>query len=193
MWHKSITGWVTVGTRAVVCEWYLFDQPGWRHARNTTQSHQLVRGIWLWTTPWWLSSPGHKAEFVAIHSVGADRPFSCYYRERLCCCVIYCICGLNRGSVLFNLPFVLQIRRSVRKKHTLPNFKVRYKPFFARAVPQDEHKPVSCGQGIICVVHCTWSSLSRKILQNSVDCYACCSCICSANSKARWKCSGRTE
>eukprot|EP00117_Sycon_ciliatum_P014742 scpid35824/ scgid14873/ PDZ domain-containing protein 8; Sarcoma antigen NY-SAR-84/NY-SAR-104 len=33
-----------------------------------------------------------------------------------------------------------QIRRSVRKKHTLPNFKVRYKPFFIRQEAQDEDK-----------------------------------------------------
>ena len=37
-----------------------------------------------------------------------------------------------------------QIRRSIKKKHTLPNYKVRYKPFFIQEKPQDGKNEVCC-------------------------------------------------
>ena len=37
---------------------------------------------------------------------------------------------------------VNHLRKSVYKKHTLPNYKMRYHPFFAVLVPQDETRQV---------------------------------------------------
>jgi hypothetical protein len=36
-----------------------------------------------------------------------------------------------------------QIRKTIKKKHTLPRYKVRYKPFFVKEQPQDGKNEVN--------------------------------------------------
>lgn len=43
-----------------------------------------------------------------------------------------------------------QIRKSIKKKHTLPRYKVRYKPFFVKEEPQDGRNEVSMHKGTHC-------------------------------------------
>ena len=42
-----------------------------------------------------------------------------------------------------------QIRRSVKKKHTMPRYKVRYKPFFIQEKPQDGKHEVKIKQTVL--------------------------------------------
>jgi hypothetical protein len=56
---------------------------------------------------------------------------------------------------------IFQIRRSIRKKHTLPNYKIRYKPFFTKpevqTPPQDIYlhgNKVSIGELEVLVMDC---------------------------------------
>ncbi|XP_047126500.1 PDZ domain-containing protein 8 isoform X1 [Hydra vulgaris] len=55
-----------------------------------------------------------------------------------------------------------QIRKSIKKKHTLPNYKVRYKPFFVQEKPQDgkneiyyHNSLITVGKLDIEIVECT--------------------------------------
>ncbi len=57
-----------------------------------------------------------------------------------------------------------QIRRSVRKKHTLPNYKIRYRPFFIKPEPRPPPQDVFMGDaklsnGALTVKQCTISFL----------------------------------
>lgn len=44
-----------------------------------------------------------------------------------------------------------QIRKSVKRKHTLPMYKVRYKPFFRQPIPQDGKQDVFIHNSLITV------------------------------------------
>lgn len=65
-------------------------------------------------------------------------------------------------QICYNSNNVFQIRRSVRKKHTLPNYKIRYRPFFIkpeqRVAPQDIYihgSKLSAGHLEVTVIECT--------------------------------------
>lgn len=45
----------------------------------------------------------------------------------------------------------MQLRRSIRKKHTLPYYKFRYKPFFTKPEPELASHDVCCKQNKITV------------------------------------------
>ena len=45
------------------------------------------------------------------------------------------------------------LRKSLYRKHTLPNYKIRYRPFFPRLFPQDETQEVYIHNSLVTVGH----------------------------------------
>lgn len=55
-----------------------------------------------------------------------------------------------------------QIRKSVKRKHTLPRYKVRYKPFFRQPIPRDGKQEIFVHNSLITV-----GKLSVEVMEGS--------------------------
>ncbi|PNF14527.1 hypothetical protein B7P43_G15458 [Cryptotermes secundus] len=66
---------------------------------------------------------------------------------------------------------VSQIRRSLKKKHTLPNYKLRYKPFFPKSEPGEElEEATACPPGTLQVTVIEVTRLMADLVEGDIYC-----------------------
>jgi hypothetical protein len=65
----------------------------------------------------------------------------------------------------------VQIRKSLKKKHTLPNYKLRYKPFFPKSEPGEELEEVTaCPPGTLQVTIIEVTRLMADLVEGDIYC-----------------------
>ncbi|XP_069677414.1 PDZ domain-containing protein 8 isoform X2 [Periplaneta americana] len=66
---------------------------------------------------------------------------------------------------------ISQIRKSLKKKHTLPNYKLRYKPFFPKSEPGEEvEEATACSPGALQVTVIEVTRLMGNLIEGDIYC-----------------------